>query len=122
MVTCDVYSIGFFLGLLVGANLFLIASFKGILVGNLLGYLLLFFLLLKYKEHDPIDEETNESRAEEFSITMLFVVLLLACSDALRGLYLLLVIVDIFERPELMSYLWSVQAVFELFFMTFAGY
>lgn len=82
----------------------------------------MFFLLLKYKEHDPIDEETNESRAEEFSITMLFVVLLLACSDALRGLYLLLVIVDIFERPELMSYLWSVQAVFELFFMTFAGY
>jgi len=53
---------------------------------------------------------------------MLLVLLLFACSDALKGLYLPLVIVELFERPELMSYLWIVQAVFELLFMTVAGY
>lgn len=116
------YSVGFFTGLLVGANLFLIASFKGILYGNLIGYLFLFLLLLQYKEYDPIKVESNQSKKETFSFIMLFVLLLLACADALRGLYLPLVVVDMFARPELMSYLWSVQAVFELLFMTFAGY
>lgn len=116
------YSVGFFVGLLLGANLFLIASFKGILIGNLLGYLLLLSLLFLYEEHDPIDEESDQAKREKFSFIMLSVVLLLACADALRGLYLPLVVDDIFGRPELMSYLWSVQAVFELLFMTFAGY
>lgn len=116
------YSVGFFAGLLVGANLYIIASFEGILIGNFIGYLFLFLLLIFYREYDPIEVESNQSKKETFSLVMLFVLLLLACSDALRGLYLPLVIVDIFARPELMSYLWSVQAVFELFFMTFAGY
>lgn len=116
------YSVGFFVGLLLGANLFLIASFRGILIGNLFGYLLLFGLLFLYREYDPIDEQSDQAKREKFSFIMLAVVLLLACADALRGLYLPLVIDDIFGRPEWMAYLWSVQAVFELLFMTFAGY
>ncbi|MBS4198188.1 MFS transporter [Bacillus sp. FJAT-49732] len=115
-------SVGFFVGLLLGANLFLIASFKGILIGNLAGYFLLFVLLLLYKEYDPVDVESNVSKGEAFSFIMLFALLLLGCADSLRGLYLQLVVVNLFEKPQIMSYLWSVQAVFELLFMTFAGY
>lgn len=115
------YSVGFFTGLLVGANLYLIASFRGILWGNLLGYLLLFVLLLIYKEHEETSV-TNVSKGEPFSIVMLIALLLLSCGDALRGLYLPLVVVQKFGEPQLMSYLWSVQAVFELLFMTLAGY
>lgn len=53
---------------------------------------------------------------------MLFAILLLACADAIRGLYLPLVVKETFGRAELMSYLWSIQAIFELLFMTLAGY
>ena len=115
-------SVGFFVGLLVGANLYLIASFKGVLLGNFIGYFSLFVLLLFYKEREPVPVESQDSKGETFSLIMLFALLLLGCADSLRGLYLPLVVVDIFEKPQLMSYLWSVQAVFELLFMTFAGY
>ncbi|UUZ94157.1 MFS transporter [Paenibacillus sp. P25] len=53
---------------------------------------------------------------------MLIALLLLSCADAIRGLYLPLVVSELFGRPQLMSYLWSIQAVFELLFMTLAGY
>ncbi|MFC0470405.1 MFS transporter [Halalkalibacter kiskunsagensis] len=117
-------SIGFFSGLLVGANLFLVATFEGVLWGNLVGYVLLLILLLSYKE---LDEPVTKVRAatgsgEPFSLTMLIALLLLASSDSLRGLYLPLVVNELFGKPELMSYLWSVQAIFELLFMTLAGY
>lgn len=115
-------SVGFFVGLLAGANLYLIASFRGILIGNLLGYLFLFILLIFYKEYETVDVDATSSTGEKFSIIMLLALLLLGCADSLRGLYLPLVVVDLFEKPYLMSYLWSVQAVFELLFMTFAGY
>lgn len=115
-------SIGFFTGLLLGANLYVFADFKGVLIGNLLGYLFLFLLLLFYKEYDDSEVSGGETRAEQFSLIMLLALLILNCADSLRGLYLPLVVVDLFEKPELMSYLWSAQAVFELFFMTFAGY
>lgn len=115
-------SVGFFIGLLLGANLYLIASFEGVLLGNFIGYLFLFIILLRYKEYEPVEMGSQQSKGETFSIIMLFALLLLGCADALRGLYLPLVVVDIFDRPELVSYLWSVQAVFELLFMTFAGY
>ncbi|UUZ79712.1 hypothetical protein LJK88_32145 [Paenibacillus sp. P26] len=45
---------------------------------------------------------------------MLIALLLLSCADAIRGLYLPLVVSELFGRPQLMSYLWSIQAVFEL--------
>lgn len=115
-------SIGFFVGLLLGANLYMFADFKGVLWGNFIGYFFLFLLLLLYKEYKPVEVEEKQTSKETFSIVLLLALLFLACADALRGLYLPLVVVDLFERPELMSYLWSVQAVFELMFMTFAGY
>lgn len=115
-------SVGFFTGLLLGANLYVLASFKGVLIGNLSGYLFLFILLYFYKEYKNEGEGSVETKGEQFSLIMLFALLLLGCADSLRGLYLPLVVVDLFEKPYLMSYLWSVQAVFELLFMTFAGY
>ncbi|MBS4206067.1 MFS transporter [Lederbergia citrea] len=115
-------SVGFFVGLLVGANLYLVASFQGILWGNFLGYFLLFVLLLLYKEYEPVEINSSNTKGETFSLVMLLALLLLGCADSLRGLYLPLVVVDLFEKPQLMSYLWSVQAVFELLFMTFSGY
>src|SRR5699024_8257360 len=115
-------SVGFFIGLLLGANLYVLASFKGVLFGNFIGYFFLFIILLSYKEYEPIEVDAQESTGEAYSIVMLLAFLFLACADDLRGLYLPLVVVELFEQPELMSYLWSVQAVFELLFMTVAGY
>jgi|SRR5690625_53695 len=62
------FSIGFFLGLLLGANLFLIASFKGILIGNLFGYVLLLILLLMYREYEMTEVEAEQSGKETFSL------------------------------------------------------
>ncbi|MCJ7840724.1 MFS transporter [Lederbergia sp. NSJ-179] len=115
-------SVGFFTGLLIGANLYVWADFKGVLIGNLSGYLFLFLLLFFYKEYKNTEEGNARTKGERFSFIMLFALLLFGCADSLRGLYLPLVVVDLFEKPYLMSYLWSVQAVFELLFMTFAGY
>ncbi|QNF30013.1 MFS transporter [Metabacillus elymi] len=114
-------SVGFFTGLLIGANLFIFGDFKSVLWGNFLGYATLFVVLLFYKEHEA-PAPLSSDKSESFSLVMLFALLLLACADALRGLYLPLVVVQLFEEPQLMSYLWSVQAVFELMFMTAAGY
>ncbi|MGZ9583284.1 MFS transporter [Paenibacillus marinisediminis] len=115
-------SIGFFLGLLVGANLFLIATFQGVLWGNLAGYASLFILLLFYKEVTIETAAKKSGGGEAFSLLMLFAILLLSCADAIRGLYLPLVVNKLFGDPRLMSYIWSIQAVFELLFMTMAGY
>ncbi|WP_314591482.1 MFS transporter [Paenibacillus terrigena] len=115
------YSVGFFTGLLVGANVYLFADFKGILWGNLLGYVMLLALLLVFREEE-VGSLSQKSMGEPLSIVMLIALLLLSCGDALRGLYLPLVVVQKFKEPQLMSYLWSAQAVFELLFMTLAGY
>ncbi|KJB87823.1 MFS transporter [Paenibacillus sp. E194] len=116
------YSVGFFTGLLVGANLYLLATFHGVLWGNLAGYASLFLLLLFYKEI-TLDSSTASAKAgEPFSLIMLFAILLLSCADAIRGLYLPLVVNEQFGDPRLMSFIWSIQAVFELLFMTMAGY
>ncbi|WP_152394461.1 MFS transporter [Paenibacillus guangzhouensis] len=115
------YSVGFFTGLLVGANVYLFADFIGILWGNLLGYVLLLALLLLFREED-VGSTSQKSTGEPLSIIMLIALLLLSCGDALRGLYLPLVVVQKFKEPQLMSYLWSAQAIFELLFMTLAGY
>jgi len=116
------FSAGFFAGLLIGANLYLITGFQGVLWGNIAGYLALFVLLLRYREHrDPVPGAAARG-GEAFSLTMLAALLLTACADSMRGLYLPLVVDELFGRPELMSYLWSIQAVFELGFMTLAGY
>ncbi|WP_225442518.1 MFS transporter [Paenibacillus lycopersici] len=114
-------SVGFFTGLLAGANVYLVAGFHGVLWGNLLGYALLLLCLLLYKEQDAAAAD-NTSIGEPFSLVMLLALLLLCCADSLRGLYLPLVVVNLFGKPQEMSYLWSVQAVFELLFMTLAGY
>ncbi|MEF3305493.1 MFS transporter [Paenibacillus sp. GYB003] len=115
-------SVGFFAGLLVGANVYLVADFRGILIGNFLGYACLLAMLLVYKERGDAPPAAGTSRGEPFSVFMLVALLLLSCGDALRGLYLPLVVVQLFGKPQLMSYLWSIQAVFELLFMTLAGY
>ncbi|SDD77640.1 Major Facilitator Superfamily protein [Paenibacillus sp. UNCCL117] len=117
------YSAGFFTGLLIGANLYLIASFQGVLWGNLGGYAALLLLLLCFRETPAAAGELRKTAGgEPFSLLMLIALLLLSCADAIRGLYLPLVVHERFGSPELMSYLWSVQAVFELLFMTLAGY
>ncbi|WP_409344475.1 MFS transporter [Paenibacillus sp. MBLB4367] len=116
------YSVGFFTGLLVGANLFLWTTFKGVLWGNLAGYASLFLLLLVYREYAAEPGKAAAKGGEPFSLAMLIALLLLACADAIRGLYLPLVVNARFGSPELMSYIWSTQAVFELLFMTIAGY
>ncbi|MCG7408659.1 MFS transporter [Paenibacillus sp. ACRRX] len=115
-------SVGFFIGLLLGANLYLLADFRGVLWGNMAGYGMLLLLLLWYKEHEAVVDAESGAGGEAFSLIMLFALLLLSCADAIRGLYLPLVVKDLFGKPELMSYIWSVQAVFELMFMTLAGY
>jgi len=116
------YSVGFFCGLLAGANLYLIATFQGVLWGNFAGYAMLVFLLLFYKERSEEKKQTSLGASEPFSLIMLIALLLLASADAIRGLYLPLVVKSLFGKPEYMSYIWSSQAVFELLFMTIAGY
>ncbi|WP_274650998.1 MFS transporter [Paenibacillus humicola] len=117
------FSVGFFIGLLLGANVYLWFSFHGVLWGNSLGYAVLGVLLLLFREV-PADGLTaaKKSGGEPFSHLMLLALLLLCCADSIRGLYLPLVVNATFGRPELMSYLWSCQAVFELLFMTVTGY
>jgi MFS family permease len=116
------FSIGFFIGLLLGANVYLWTSFHGVLWGNSLGYAFLGLLLLIFRE-EPVDLATPKvGSGEPFSGMMLLALLLLCCADSIRGLYLPLVVRETFGRPEVMSYLWSCQAVFELFFMTVTGY
>jgi SET family sugar efflux transporter-like MFS transporter len=116
------YSVGFFCGLLVGANLYLIATFQGVLWGNFAGYAMLVLLLLFYRERSEEKNQVRPRVGEPFSLIMLIALLLLACADAIRGLYLPLVVKSLFGKPEYMSYIWSAQAVFELLFMTIAGY
>lgn len=117
------YSVGFFCGLLLGANLYLLATFQGVLWGNFAGYAMLVILLLFYRERRS-EENTAASpgMSEPFSLIMLIALLLLACADAIRGLYLPLVVTSLFGKPEYTSYIWSAQAVFELAFMVIAGY
>jgi MFS transporter, SET family, sugar efflux transporter len=116
------FSVGFFTGLLLGANIFLIASFKGVIWGNLAGYVCLLVLLVLYRETTGSSIEKSPSKGEPFSIIMLVALLMLSCADAIRGLYLQLVVLELFHKPQIMSYLWSAQAVFELLFMTMSGY
>ncbi|WP_237391574.1 MFS transporter [Paenibacillus dendrobii] len=116
------YSVGFFCGLLAGANLYLIATFQGVLWGNFAGYAMLVILLLFYKERSEEKNQASTGAGEPFSLIMLIALLLLACADAIRGLYLPLVVKSLFGKAEYMSYIWSAQAVFELLFMTIAGY
>ncbi|WP_227872103.1 MFS transporter [Paenibacillus albus] len=116
------FSVGFFAGLLLGANIFLIASFRGVLLGNMAGYACLVVLLLLYKETTGAREVKQKGIGEPFSLIMLVAILMLSCADAIRGLYLQLVVLKLFGKPETMSYIWSAQAVFELLFMTMGGY
>jgi SET family sugar efflux transporter-like MFS transporter len=116
------YSVGFFTGLLLGANIFLFASFKGVLWGNMAGYVCLVLLLLLFKETTGRPGAKHVVKGEPFSLIMLVALLILSCADAIRGLYLQLVILKLFGKPEIMSYIWSTQAVFELLFMTLGGY
>lgn len=116
------YSVGFFCGLLAGANLYLIATFQGVLWGNFAGYAMLVILLSFYREHAEGKQQSGPGAGEPISVIMLVALLLLACADAIRGLYLPLVVKSLFGKPEYMSYIWSAQAVFELLFMTIAGY
>ncbi|NEW04926.1 MFS transporter [Paenibacillus sp. SYP-B3998] len=116
------YSVGFFMGLLLGANLYLLTGFQGVLWGNVAGYVGLFLLLSIYSEVKGGSAAAVVKGGEPFSLAMLIALLMLLCADAIRGLYLPLVFNERFERPDLMSYLWSGQAVFELLFMTLTGY
>lgn len=119
-------SVGFFSGLLIGANLYVLATFQGVLWGNVGGYAALVLLLLLHRELDstPSREAGSEhaSNGERFSLLMLLAILMIACADSIRGLYLPLVVKELFGRAEIASYIWSVQAVFELLFMTVSGY
>lgn len=86
------------------------------------GYVCLVVLLLLYKETTGEPDAKQVVKGEPFSLVMLVALLMLSCADAIRGLYLQLVVLKLFGKPEIMSYIWSTQAVFELFFMTLGGY
>ncbi|NBD23042.1 MFS transporter [Paenibacillus sp. T1] len=116
------FSVGFFMGLLLGANIFVLATFNGVLWGNMAGYACLAVLLLSYEETTDVPGAKPPANGEPFSLVMLVALLLLSCADAVRGLYLQLVVLKLFGKPEIMSYIWSTQAVFELLFMTLGGY
>ncbi|MCU6707417.1 MFS transporter [Paenibacillus sp. J5C_2022] len=119
-------SVGFFSGLLIGANLYVLATFQGVLWGNVGGYAALVILLLLHRELDSTPSKEagseNASTGERFSLLMLLAILMIACADSIRGLYLPLVVKELFGRAEIASYIWSVQAVFELLLMTVSGY
>lgn len=120
------FSVGFFAGLLIGANLYLLFGFKAVLVGNLAGYAGLLVMLLLYTEVTMAEEgraaPVSSPRGEPLSILMLTALLMLFCADSIRGLYLPLVVDDLFGKPQYASYLWSAQAACELLFMTITGY
>ncbi|MFD0959061.1 MFS transporter [Paenibacillus chungangensis] len=119
-------SVGFFSGLLIGANLYVLATFQGVLWGNIGGYAALVLLLTLHRELDSTTKKENSSSnsvtGEPFSLLMLLAILLIACADSIRGLYLPLVVKELFGRAEIASYIWSVQAIFELLLMTVSGY
>ncbi|MCL6443065.1 MAG: MFS transporter [Alicyclobacillus sp.] len=114
-------SFGFFLGLLLGAQLFTAVSFAGVLYGNLISYALVFLLLLSYRERTAQYEPVQKS-AVPFQWLAIIGLLVLLCGDAIRGLYFPLMVNQLFNSPALVSHLWSVQAIFELLWMTVAGY
>jgi len=115
------FSMGFFLGLLLGAQLFTWVSFQGVLIGNLVGYGLLFLLLIVYQERIGHYEPEKKSTVP-FQWLAMIGLLLLLCGDSIRGLYFPLVVDSLFHSPALVSHLWSLQAIFELLWMTLAGY
>ena len=114
-------SFGFFVGLLLGAQLFTAVSFAGVLYGNLTFYAVIFLLLLGYKERTS-DYHPAPKSAVPFQWLAIIGLLVLLCGDAIRGLYFPLVVDSLFHNPALVSRLWSLQAIFELVWMTVAGY
>lgn len=116
-----IYSFGFFLGLLCGAEIFTIVSFRGVLIGNLICYIILFCALFFYRERTEF-AEPNRKSAVPFEWIVIISFLLLLCADAVRGLYFPLMVDSLFHSPALVSRLWSLQAIFELLWMTIAGY
>ncbi len=114
-------SCGFFLGLLLGAELFTAVSFAGVLWGNFVSYALILLLLAGYRERTSGYRPLPQS-AIPFQWIGIFALLILLCGDAIRGLYFPLVVDALYHSPALVSHLWSVQAIFELLWMTVAGY
>lgn len=114
-------SFGFFAGLLLGAQLFTLVSFRGVLIGNLVSYLIVFAALFLYRERGA-NALVQPRNAVPFQWLALIALLLLLIGDAIRGLYFPLMVDNLFHNAALVSHLWSVQAIFELLWMTVAGY
>lgn len=116
-----IMSVGFFAGLWAGAALFTAVSFRGILIGNIVCYVIVLLALLIYRERRA-PAIVDQRQVVPFSLLTLIGLLLLLCGDAIRGLYFPLVVNSLYHSPALVSHLWSVQAIFELLWMTVAGY
>lgn len=114
-------SFGFFVGLLLGAQLFTAVSFQGVLVGNLISFIILSIALLWYRERTG-NAPPQAKSAVPFQWLALVGLLILLCGDAIRGLYFPLMVENLYHNAALVSHLWSVQAIFELLWMTVAGY
>lgn len=114
-------SFGFFVGLLLGAQLFTDVSFRGVLIGNLVSFLIVSACLLLYRERTVI-APPQEKMAVPFQWLAIFGLLVLLSGDAIRGLYFPLMVENLYKNAALVSHLWSIQAIFELLWMTVAGY
>ena len=116
-----VMSAGFFFGLLLGAELFTLISFHGVILGNLVCYLLLFAVFLGYREREGTGVVAPRPAGMPIQWLVLFAILLILCCDSIRGLYFPLMVNALFKNPTLVSHLWSVQVIFEFIWMTLGG-
>jgi SET family sugar efflux transporter-like MFS transporter len=115
------FSFGFFIGLLLGAALFPVVSFHGVILGNLVCYAILFFLFLSYREREGTGIVAPRPAGVPLEWLLLLAFLLMLCCDAIRGLYFPLMVDALYKNPVLVSRLWSVQVIFEFVWMTVGG-
>lgn len=113
-------SVGFFIGLYLGTALYTWVTFHGVILGNLVCYATMFFLFLFYRERRGA-VAAKRLPQEGVQWVVLIAILLLLCADAIRGLYLPLMVDALFKNPAFVARLWSVQVVFEFIWMTVAG-
>lgn len=113
-------SFGFFIGLLLGSVLYTAISFHGVIIGNLIAYAILFILFLAYRERHG-GAVTQRKAGTSVNWLVLISILIILCSDNIRGLYFPLMVDALYRNPVVVSHLWTVQVVFEFVWMTLGG-
>lgn len=113
-------SIGFFIGLLLGAQLYTLVTFHGVIIGNLICYAIILILFVFYRERHAVATLIRQEGTSIEWVTLVAVLMILCC-DQVRGLYFPLMVDTIYKNPTVVSHLWSVQVIFEFVWMTLAG-